>query len=195
MDIVAAIHGRRTVHDYSDRPIAREQVETMLEAAVRAPNHKLTNPWEFYVIGGRPKEYLAQLRGRLKSEKAGDPDSPQAKRSYERAYGEMATVPWAILVCQRLAEDPVRREEDLLSVGCAIQNLMLAAHSMGIGTFWGTGPLLNHPETFRVLSIPEGHRGVGLVFVGYPAHPVEARARDPITEHVRFVTELPPDRA
>lgn len=187
MDIFEAIKGRRTVHDFLPDPIPESQVEAMLEAAIWAPNHKLTNPWEFYVVSGKTKERLAQLRGRLKAAKGGDPESPQARRSYENAYRELATVPWAILVCQRLDPDPARAHEDLLAVGCAIQNLMLAAHGMGIGTYWGTGPLLNHPETFQALGVPEGRRGIGIVFVGRPARPLEPPAREPLSEHVRWV--------
>ena len=187
MNVIDAIHGRRTVHDFSSEPIERHQVEAMLEAAIWAPNHKLTNPWEFVVFSGEAKERLARLRGELKAAKHGDPDSPQARKSYENAYRELATVPYAILVCQKLSDDPVRREEDMLSVAAAIQNLMLAAYSMGIGTYWGTGPLLNHPETQKTLGIPEGRRGIGIVFVGKPAKATAPPARQSLAEHVRWV--------
>lgn len=147
-------------------------MEQMLEAAVWAPNHKLTQPWEFYVVSGQAKEQLARLRGELKRAKGGD-------AAADKAYAELATVPYAVLVCQRLADEPARREEDLLAVGCAIQNLMLAAYGMGIGTFWGTGALINHPETFRLLGVPEGRRGVGLVFVGHAAGGAKTPPREP----------------
>ncbi len=187
MEIMAAILGRRTIHQFSSDPVTREQMERILEAAIWAPNHKLTNPWEFYVISGEAKERLARLRGRLKRSKHPQPDSEQARVVEQKAYEGLATVPYAVLVCQVLSDDPVRREEDLLAVGCAIQNLMLAAHGMGIGTFWGSGPLVNHPETFQLLGVPEGRRGVGLIFVGYPAREHKAPDRAPLAEKVRWI--------
>lgn len=187
MDVFEAIKGRRTVHEFKSDPVPRQQLEQMLEAAVWAPNHKLTNPWEFYVFSGAAKEKLARLRGQLKLTKYDDPAGEKAQKSYQRAYGELATVPCAILVCQVLADEDKRREEDLLAVACAIQNLMLAAHGMGIGTYWGTGPLVNHPETFRTLGVPDGRRGVGIVFVGYPAGENKAPTRVPSAEKTRWI--------
>lgn len=189
MDVMEAIRGRRTIHQFSARPVDREQVEAILEAAVWAPNHKLTNPWEFYVVSGERKEQLARLRGELKRNAHAAPDSPAARAQYEKAYIGLATVPYAILVCQRLAEDGVRRDEDHLSMGCAVQNAMLAAHSMGLGTFWGSGPLINHPETFRLLGVPEGRRAIGLIFLGYPEEePAKAPPRAPLAERVRWLS-------
>lgn len=187
MDLFSAITGRRTVHDFRADPVPQEFIKRMLEAAIWAPNHKLTNPWEFYVFAGAVKERLAHLRGELKRAKHPDPSSEQAQRSYERAYGELAGVPWAILVCQQVSPDPVRAEEDLLAVGCAIQNLMLAGHALGLGTFWSTGPLVNHPQTFAALGVPAGRRAVGLVFVGYPAEGVKAPVRRPVPEVTHWV--------
>lgn len=169
MDLITAIKSRRTHHEFLPEPIAKEVVAACLEAAVWAPNHKLTEPWEFYVFTGETKERLARLRGELKLTKFADPESEQAKRSYGRAYGGLATVPWAILVTMRVAEDPARQQEDYAATCCAIQNLMLAAHAQGVASYWGTGPLIHHPETFRLLQVPEGRRGVGLVFLGRPA--------------------------
>ncbi|MFZ5813675.1 MAG: nitroreductase family protein [Bacillota bacterium] len=181
------IRGRRTVHEFRPDPIPREQVEQMLEAATWAPNHKLTQPWEFYVVCGETKERLARLRGELKRRGVADPSSEQAQKVYEKAYSGLATPPWAILVCQVLSpDDPVREQEDLLAVACAVQNLMLAANAMGIGTFWGSGPLVNHPETFKLLGVPEGRRALGLIFVGYPAREEKVPARQPAAAKTRW---------
>lgn len=187
MDLLQAIKTRRTIHDFTAEPVTREQVEAMLEAATWAPNHKLTNPWEFYVVSGDAKDRLARLRGELKRSKHADPASPQAQAVYDRAYRELATVPWAILVCQKLSEDAARADEDHLAVGAAIQNLLLAAHAMGIGTFWGTGALINHPVTFQELGVPEGRKAIGLIFVGHAAHEVKVPPREPLSDHVRWV--------
>lgn len=187
MDVQTAIKTRRTVYDYRDAPISRAEMEQILESAIWAPNHKLTNPWEFYAFSGQAKERLARLRGELKRSKFGDLTSERAAKSYQNAYRQLAEAPYAVLVCQRLTDDPVRLEEDLLAIGCAIQNMMLTAQSLGIGTFWGTGPLLNHPETFATLGVPEGQRAVGLVILGRPAQDVPVPPRAPLSSRVTWI--------
>lgn len=169
MDVMEAIRGRRTIHGFRPDPVSQEQIEQMLEAAIWAPNHRLTNPWEFYVVRGEAKAKLARLRGELKRLRHAEPESEAARKLGAKSEQNLAAASCAILVCQRLEGSPAQQEEGLLSVGCAIQNLMLAAHGMGIGTFWGTGPVINHPETFALLGVPEGQKGVGLILVGYPA--------------------------
>lgn len=187
MSVMDVIKGRRTVHEFKADPVTREQIEQMLEAAIWAPNHKLTNPWEFYVVSGIKKEELARLRAELKRSKQADSAPEQAQRVYEKAYLELMTVPYAILVCQRVMGDGKQQAEDLIAVGCAIQNLMLAAEEMGIGTFWGTGPVINHPETFRICGVPHGRHGVGLLQIGYPAREQKAPGRDPLEKVVHWV--------
>lgn len=189
-EALGLIRSRRTVHAFRPDPIPREQIEQMLEAAVWAPNHRLTNPWEFYVVSGAAKERLARLRGRLKRSKHPEPDSEQAAKVEEKAYRGLATVPWAILVVQVLPEnDPAREREDLLAVGCAVQNLMLAGRAMGIGTFWGTGPIINHPEAFTLLGVPEGRRGVGIIFAGYPEGEAKVPERVPAAAKTHWVDQ------
>jgi len=187
MDVMTAIKTRRTVHEYSDAPISKAEMEQILESAIWAPNHKLTNPWEFYVFSGNVKERLARLRGELKRSKFDDPDSEQARKSDQNAYRQLARAPYAVLVCQQLSADPVRAEEDLLSVGCAIQNMMLVAQSFGIGAFWGTGPLLNHPKTFAALGVREGRRAIGLVILGRPAHELPIPPRAPLSSRTTWL--------
>lgn len=182
MDVITAIQTRRTHHDFRPDPVPRAVVEACLAAAVWAPNHKLTEPWEFYVFTGDTKERLARLRGDLKRTKFADPQSEQAERSYQRAYGELATVPWAILVAMKRDENPARQQEDYAATCCAIQNLMLAAHAQGVGTYWGTGPLVNHPGTFEALGVSPGRQGVGIVLLGRPASEPPVPKRTPAAE-------------
>jgi nitroreductase len=186
MDVMTAIRTRRTHHEFRPDPVPREVVEACLDAATWAPNHKLTEPWEFYVFTGDMKERLARLRGELKLQKHADPESEQARRSYGRAYGEMATAPWAILVAMPVADDPHRRQEDYAACACAILNLMLAAHAQGVAAYWGTGPLIHHPETHRLLGVPEGRQGVGLVLLGRPAAEPPVPPRTPASGKTRW---------
>lgn len=183
MDVIAAIKSRRTCHDWRPEPVAKEILAELLEAAVWAPNHKLTEPWEFYVALGETKEQLARLRAELKAAKAlAKGNLEQAEKSYQHAYQELATASAAILVTQVLAGEPDREREDYAAVACAIQNLLLAATAKGLGTFWGTGPVMHHEQALALLGVPAGRRPVGLVFVGHPAHEAPPGRRTPAAE-------------
>ncbi|MGE5676395.1 MAG: nitroreductase [Mycobacterium leprae] len=188
MDVLNVIRSRRSIHAFKADPVSREQMTAILSAATWAPNHKLTQPWQFYVISGAAKERLARQRGEHKRKKMPDPSSEKAQQAYERAYAELNTVPYAVMVCMATADDPTRQFEDTLAMGAAVQNMLLAAQSMGIGTFWSSGGGTVDAETLRQLGVPEGQRPVGLIFFG---HPVEGEQkvppRDPVEAHTHWI--------
>lgn len=187
MDVLTAIRGRRTIHRFKPDPVPRPVLEEMLEAAVWVPNHKLTEPWRFYVASGQSKERLARLRGELKRRAAAAKGSPRADEIGEQAYRAMAEVPAVVVVTVARSDQPEQAREDYAAVSCAIQNLMLAAWSHGVGVFWGTGPLTKAPAAYELLGIPAaGEDIVGVLFVGYPAE-VPTTRRTPVAEKSRWL--------
>lgn len=186
LHVIDAIRSRRTIHEWRPGPIDMDALRRALDAAVWAPNHHLTEPWEFIVCTGRTKERLADIRRRLKLAGAKDTNSEQARRSGERAYREVADVAAAIMVTVQLVPDPVRRREDYAATCCAIQNFMLAAWAEGIGTYWGTGPVTRDPEALSMLGIGPDREVVGLVLCGKPALTPEAR-RTPASAKTRWM--------
>lgn len=188
MDVMDAIRSRRTVYAFDpDRPVAREAIAACLEAAVWAPNHKLTEPWAFYVFHGAAKERLARLRGEVRRSLFNDPDSPKAIASGEKVYREMMAAPVVVLVTSQLVPgDPVREKENYAAVACAIQNFMLAARSMGLGVYWGTGPLVRYRPVWEQFQIPDDQEIVGCLFVGHPAAEPEPPRRTPAAAKTRW---------
>lgn len=187
MDVYTAIETRRNIKLFRPDPVDRTVIERIVDAGRWAPNHRLTEPWFFTVLTGKAKEQFAELRRQIVMNKYADASEEERHRRGENAYREMMAPPWVVVVSQRLAEDPDTRREDYAAVACAIQNMLLAATAEGLGSYWGTGPLASSPQALEFLGLPDDHRIVGIIFIGYPAQVPKAR-RKPLSEVSRWLT-------
>jgi nitroreductase len=149
MDVETAIRTRRTHKAFAPEPLPREEIDALLELASWAPNHNLTVPWRFRVIG-------PQALGRLK-EVAG----PEGAKKLDRA-------PTLIVVSCVLSGDPVADEEDLHATASASYIVLLAAHARGYAGYWRTPGLLRTPDGCAAVGLPDGERFVGLLHLGHP---------------------------
>ena len=130
MDVDTAIRERRTIGVFSDRPVAPQVIEELIEAARWAPNHKHTEPWRFHVVSGKAREELCDAILQAGGEFKKDP------------RGKLMRSPLFIAVTQEaVPDDPVRDQEDYAAVCCAVQNMMLAATARGLASKWSTGAL------------------------------------------------------
>lgn len=166
MELEFALLSRRTVHEFIPEPSPPGLLERLVEAAHQAPCHKLTWPWRFRALGPEARAGLVPLAVALKAGKTGRPPvGPLADK-----VAAVWTAPMEVIaVSQVLAEDPLRREEDYAAVACAIQNMQLLAHALGLGAKWSTSPLIRHPDALALLDVnPEGERCVGFLLVGRP---------------------------
>ena len=168
METYEAILTRRSVPRLSDQVPERESIERLLQAAVRAPTHHLTQPWRFVVLGGEERDRLggAWAQG---VERAGK-DSSGIVAKARRA---------PIIVC--VIERPkhhlpkVVEVEEHHATGAALQNILLAAHDMGLGAMLRTGPAAAMPEVREVLGVQEDELIAGFVYLGYPREGAEER--------------------
>jgi nitroreductase len=181
MPTLEAIRRRRTHRRYTPRPVTREEIETLLDAAVLAPNHKMTEPWRFIVLGPTARGVFAGIRARIK---VGPPDGDDEKAAARRAkaISDMLAVPAHIAVLQRLDDDEYRRDEDHAAVWMAVQNMLLAATALGLGTKVGTGRWFGDEELRALLQAREDERVFCLIEVGQPA---EDRPVPPRTDVAR----------
>jgi nitroreductase len=170
MRLEEAIRTRRTHKAYAPEPVDRETLEELFELARWAPNHNLTNPWRFRVLG---PESLAALK-----EAAG----PEAAAKLDRA----PTLVAASVV--QPGEDPVQDEEDLLAAAVAAYIVLLAAHARGLAGYWRTPGVLRTPEGLEAVGIPDRERFVGLLHLGRPRQDKQPPERTPPGD---FVTYLP----
>ena len=148
MEIEDAIRSRRTHKAFAPEPVPRPELDALLELARWAPNHHLTNPWRFRVLGPEALSRLKQAAG------------PEAAAKLDRAPTLIA-----VTAVQNL-EDPVTDEEDLLATACATYAVLLAAHGRGLAGYWRTPGVLRTPEGRAALEIPDGERFVALIHLG-----------------------------
>ena len=189
MDACDAIQRRTSVRRFRPEQIPRDTIERLLELAVRAPNHKLTEPWRFAVLTGSARDAYAEIRARHRLMRFPDPTSPEAAASGAKVRQEALETPVFILVMTVLSEAPVAREEDFAAVMMAIQNLIIAAQSHGLGTYLRTGGIMEDPDLRRLAGVGDGQRIVGILSLGHPAGDETPRRRRPAAELTQWVGE------
>jgi nitroreductase len=189
MDAISAINERTSVRRFRPDPVPREVVERLLECAVRAPNHKLTEPWRFAVLTGPARDHYADIRARHRLKRYTDPLSPEAKAGADKVRRESRDTPVYIIVMVANNPDDITREEDYAATMMAVANLMIAAQSLGLGTYLKSGGVMRDPELMKLARVPQDHRIVGLVSLGYPAEKDPPRRRKSASELTRWVEE------
>ncbi len=189
---------RRSIRRFKKEPVPIEMIETLLEAAIRAPSAHNRQPARFVVIQERDaKLQLAEAMGidflhDLLQD--GYPES-EARRQVERSWQRITEAPTGILVCLDLESlddypDPKRQEAEykmvVQGVAMSAENLLLAAHCLNLGAVWMCAPLFA-PESVRIsLDLPDSWEPQGLVLVGYPEKYPEGRSRRSYAEVTRF---------
>lgn len=171
-----AIRARRTIKRFSDRPISRDQIEQLLSAAILAPNHKLTNPWRFYVLGPEARHAYGLALGNRKAKKQTDP--AKAAELRDTVAAEHRALPAMIAVAVVNTDDPERKEEDYAAAMMAVQNIMLTAVELGLGTAIKTGAIMSDPAARAAVGLPDDQRIIAVINVGEPAEVPQPKNRD-----------------
>lgn len=161
---------RRSVYQFLDKSVEDEKIDTCLEAATWAPNHKLTEPWRFYVLGEKTKNEFESLYGKLRADSRTIPDTREHEMIYQKGKQKFAKIPKVIFVGQVKSTNLTLYKEDYAACACAIQNFQLMAWELGLGVQWSTGPLISNQLTFQKLGISSHEiELIGLLYVGYPS--------------------------
>jgi nitroreductase len=168
MDVGLAIRERRTHKAFAPEPVERELLDELFELARWAPNHHLTNPWRFRVLGPASLEALKQAAG------------PDAAAKLERA-------PTLVAASSVRAEDPVQDEEDLSATACAVYAVLLGAHDIGLAGYWRTPGVLRTEAGRRAVGIPVGERFVALIHLGRPRQEKLPPEREPLSTIVTYL--------
>ena len=169
METWDAIRARRNVRQYTDQPIAREDLERILEAGRRAPSSSNWQPWDFVVVTDR--ERLIELA-----------------KVWPRGGQHVARSAATIALVGAEPEDQRHREWLLYDFGQATANMMVTAADLGIGS--GHSAVVDQKQAQRVLGFPDGYECVYLIALGYPAdrplRPLLKPARRPFDEVVHW---------
>ncbi len=166
MEVEDAIRSRRTHKAFGPEPVDPETLGELLELARWAPNHHLTEPWRFRVLGPGARARLTAAAG------------PEAAPKLDRA-------PTLVAASVRLAGDPVADEEDLAAGAVASYLVLLGAHARGLAGYWRTPTVLREAAGRAALGIAEGERVLGLLHLGRPVQskpPPDRQAADAYVE-------------
>jgi nitroreductase len=181
VELKKAIETRRSVGRVKPDPVPRELVEEILESAVHAPNHRITEPWRFHVFSGKGRGELAKARAelaRLMAEAEGEEEDTIAGRvSRERKKAFRAPV--VIAVISKTGRDEIETLENYAACAAAVQNMQLTAHSLGLATIWRTGSLAYHPHMRDLFDLEKDDRIVAYLYLGYSDLPETRRRREP----------------
>lgn len=161
MSIVEVIKARRNIKSFKQDQIEMEQVFKWLQAGSMAPNHRMTEPWEVYVVGPETREKLNH------------------KTNFFNA-------PVVLVVLSRHGVSEVETYENAIATSCFVQNFLLAAWADDVGTFWSS--IANVQRNRDILSVPEGYDVIGVFGVGYPDEIKGAKERTSIQEKIKYLS-------
>jgi nitroreductase len=165
MEVFEAIHKRHSVKKVKPDPLPRELIEKLLDAGNQAPNHYKVRPWRFFVLTGDARKRLGDMMAASFSDRY--PDLPPEALDKPRATPLQAPVVIAVGV-DKPTESKVLEVENISAASAAIENILLAAHALGLGAKWRTGEWARDPKVKHFLGLEEDQLIVGFVYVGYP---------------------------
>ena len=175
------IRSRRTTKLFLKQAVDRKLILDAIEVARWAPNHHLTEPWHFYVLGSQKIQECIDLTRIVVTE------IKDAKMGEFKAESAAAIPGWLVVTCKK-SDDELLQREDYASCACAIQNLMLYLSEAGVATKWATGPITRDARFYDVLGAdPEGVLVVGIIWYGYPKITPE-QSRQEVSEIVTETT-------
>jgi len=191
MNTIDAIASRRSIRRFAQKAISKGDLETILGAGIQAPSGKNRQPWRFIVVeGGKRAEMLEVFGAALAAMKEGGEDSGSAEWTFKAMSQAPVTVfilhpdglpPYMPHTVEKMFSELV----DIQSSGAAIQNMLLAARDLGIGSLWICDVLYAYQELLSWFA--ESGEIIAAVSFGYPEESPDARPRKPLAESVRFL--------
>lgn len=198
-NLATLLRGRRSVRKYQDRPVTRELIEQVLEAARWAPSPHGRQPWRFVVITRQEiKEQLADSMGETwqKNLQMDGQEAEIVNIRLEKSYQRILGAPAIILPCLYLEDldiypDESRQADETImaiqSIGAAIQNMLLMAYDLGLDAGWMCAPLFCPEVVCDALDLDKRLIPQALITLGYAAADPKRRERLPLSSLiVRF---------
>jgi nitroreductase len=183
MNILECIETRRSIGKVKQDPVDRDKIEALLRLATFAPNHHMTEPWRFFVMTGEGRSVLGEAYRDIALEKAGNVDEESRALIETTQQGKARRAPVVIAVAVTFrGKDEIERMEDRAATNSAIQNMLLGAHSMGLGAIWRSGAPMYHPRMKEAFGLGENDELLGLVYIGYPEVEPKEKPRKPIAD-------------
>ncbi|HEX5448976.1 MAG TPA: nitroreductase [Gaiellaceae bacterium] len=168
MELETAIRSRRTHKQFGVEAVDDATLRELLDLARHAPNHHLTQPWRFRVLGPQTRERLYAAAG-------------------EKSAVKLRRAPTLVLATAMLSGDPHTDAEDLLATACAVYAILLGATARGLASYWRTPRLLQEPEIRALLGLDAAEQVVSLIHLGPAISEPPAKERAPLGDVVTFL--------
>jgi nitroreductase len=170
VDLLEVIRTRRSIGKMRPDTVPREVLEKLIDAAVQAPNHRLTRPWRFWVLTGGAREELGEAMAEAARSGLDTSAGDDVNAVLDRERAKPLRAPAIVVVgIDQEPSDPVLSMENVEAGSAAIQNLLLAAHAMGLAAIWRTGASVYSTTVKRHFGLGDEDVLLGFVYVGYPA--------------------------
>lgn len=169
MDVLEAIKTRRSIGKVKDIPVPNDLIEKILEAGTYAPNHYRTEPWRFFVISGESRKKFGAALEEITRATHAYLEADELDRKAEKARNNPMRAPVIIAVGVEPGDNKnVIIKEEYAAVSSSIQNMLLVAHSMGLGAIWRTGAVTYHDRIKEFFGLTPKGEMVGCIYLGYP---------------------------
>ena len=180
-EFAEVLRGRRTINLYLQTPVPNELIRDAVEAATWAPNHHVTEPWRFYLLGKETISACVELVRDIVTENK-DANAGDFKA---KAWAEKPG--WLVVTC-RSSDDAIMQREDYAACAASVHAFMLYLWKAGVGSKWTTGDITRDQRFFDIVGVDsQTEKIVGLIWYGYPKLTPTQR-RKPLDE---VLTELP----
>jgi nitroreductase len=163
VDVADAIRSRRTHKQYGSEPVDEATLRELLELARHAPNHHLTQPWRFRVLGPETRQRIDEAAG-------------------EKEAAKLRRAPTLVLATAALSGDPLTDEEDLHATAAAVYAVLLGATGRGLASYWRTPACFREQAVRDILGLREAERVVALIHLGPPLSEPPEKERLPLED-------------
>jgi len=188
MEFNQVVRSRRSIFKFESKSVDLNAILPLLDMAVMAPNHHLTEPWQFIWLGHETRRLLAEYYALARANKKCSLNSPDFMTHKLAALDRFMAIPAILMVACKVDDDVLLAEEDYAATCCAVQNLLLAATNNGLGSQWSTHPMIRDKAVLELLGLDHrSMRLVAMVYLGYPKVFPPASPRKPARE---FLTVL-----
>ena len=184
MEVFDAIHGRLTISKVKQGVLPRDVIEKLLSAGAQAPNHHIVRPWRFVVLTGDGRKKLGDVMAASFLDR--NPATPPEGLDKTRALPLRAPVVIAI-GADKPVDAKIVEMENIAAASAAAQNILLAAHALGLGAIWRTGEWARDAKVKEFLGFAADQHIVGFIYVGYPDLLPEPYVRQGFEDRVTWV--------
>ena len=184
MELFEALYTRMSIGKVKPDPVSRELIEKILEAAAQAPNHHKVQPWRFIVLTGVARERLGEIMARALVVR--QPEAPPEIVASERAKPLRAPVLIAVGV-DRPSGPKIVEMDNICAAAAATENMLLAAHALGLAAQWRTGPAATDPDIKVLLGLAPDQHLIAFVYLGWCLVEPQGYTRPPASERTTWL--------